>query len=285
MLRTRSGGGSRPARARPYTSALYLMHATGVDTSIAHQPPLLTVPRCRSILLPTGAPRRPAHWRGRRGFVEMPFHRALSLGLVVLSLLSACARVEPPIVPPTLGDTSQTPPPSQTPTPAQSPTSTPQAVCRDRAGRILTAEIPLPGDPRPLAYLVYLPPCYDPERETRYPTLYLMHGLVQSESEWVELGIAATADTLITQRSIPALVIVLPGERTGFDMLVALIDTLLPHVEQSMPTGGSPGAARHRRAVARWRLGIANRAAASRTIRSYRTAQPGCSQPGLVSPA
>ncbi len=135
------------------------------------------------ILCLTGAPRRPAHWRGRRGFVEMPFHRALSLGLVVLSLLSACARVEPPIAPPTLGDASQTPPPSQTPTPAPSPspTSTPQAVCRDRAGRILTAEIPLPGDPRPLAYLVYLPPCYDPERETRYPTLYLMHGLAQSE--------------------------------------------------------------------------------------------------------
>ncbi len=45
---------------------------------------------------------------------------------------------------------------------------------------------------------------------------------------------------MITQGSIPPFVIVLPGERTGFDMLVALIDTLLPHVEQSMPTGGTP---------------------------------------------
>jgi enterochelin esterase family protein len=67
-----------------------------------------------------------------------------------------------------------------------------------------------------------------------------MHGLAQSESEWVDLGIAATADTLITQGTIPAIVIVMPGERTGFDMLVALTDTLLPHLERSMPTGGMP---------------------------------------------
>jgi enterochelin esterase-like enzyme len=40
---------------------------------------------------------------------------------------------------------------------------------------------------------------------------------------------------------IPAVIIVMPGERTGFDMLVALTDVLLPQIEESLPTGGRPG--------------------------------------------
>jgi enterochelin esterase-like enzyme len=101
-------------------------------------------------------------------------------------------------------------------------------------------EIKLPEDTRPLVYRLYLPPCFDPGRAARYPTLYLMHGLAQSESEWIDLGIAATADRLIAQGSIPAMLIVMPGERTGYDMLVALTDTLLPHLERSLPSGGRP---------------------------------------------
>ena len=172
----------------------------------------------------------------------MPSHRALTLSFVVLSLLSACARVEPPIAAPTQAVTTNPPLPSRTPTPEPAPTLTPttQVVCRDREGRVLADEIKLPEDTRPLVYRLYLPPCFDPGRAAPYPTLYLLHGLAQSESEWIDLGIATTADRLIAEGSIPAMLIVMPGERTGYDMLVALTDTLLPHLERSLPSGGRP---------------------------------------------
>ena len=57
----------------------------------------LTLHRRRSILRLTGAPRRPAHWRRRRGFIRMDISRAFSLMLVATSLLAACAPVETPI--------------------------------------------------------------------------------------------------------------------------------------------------------------------------------------------
>ncbi len=145
------------------------------------------------------------------------------------------------MAPPTQTVAAPAPPPTRTSTPAAASTPTAETDCHAQSGQVLAPEIELPEDPRPLAYRLYLPPCYNPTREAPYPTLYLMHGLAQSESEWVDLGIAAAADALITQASVPAFVIVMPGERTGFDMLVAITDTLLPYLERTMPTGGEPG--------------------------------------------
>jgi enterochelin esterase-like enzyme len=102
-------------------------------------------------------------------------------------------------------------------------------------------EIAMPGDDRPLTYWLYLPPCFDTGRKSAYPTLYLLHGLAQSDSEWIDLGVAERADRLITRGLIPAMIIVMPGERTGFDMLVAVTDVLLPEIEGSLPSGGQPG--------------------------------------------
>ncbi len=168
----------------------------------------------------------------------MPLHRALSLAFVATSLLGACAPVEPTLAPPT--QTVAAPAPSPTPTsiPVPAPTPTAGPDCHARSGQVIAHEIKLPKDTRPLAYLVYLPPCYDPARDAPYPTLYLMHGLAQSESEWVALGVSAAADALIAQGSIPEFVIVMPGERTGYDMLAALTDSLLPQLERTMPAGG-----------------------------------------------
>ncbi len=63
------------------------------------------------------------------------------------------------------------------------------------------------------SFLVYLPPSYGdaatPER--RYPTLYLLHGSPGSEYDWVRGGKAVqSADTLIGQGEIPALIMIFP---------------------------------------------------------------------------
>lgn len=101
-------------------------------------------------------------------------------------------------------------------------------------------EIPLPDDPRPLAYQLYLPPCFDPRSPVRYPSLYLLHGLAQSEAAWIQLGVAAAADDLILAGEAPPFAIVLPGERTGYDMLPIITETLLRDLESSLPIGGAP---------------------------------------------
>ena len=38
---------------------------------------------------------------------------------------------------------------------------------------------------------MYLPPCYDANRSTRYPVLYMIHGQASTEEQWERLGIGA----------------------------------------------------------------------------------------------
>jgi enterochelin esterase-like enzyme len=62
---------------------------------------------------------------------------------------------------------------------------------------------------RTLAYGIYLPPGYD-GGATRYPTLYMLHGLGSHYSEWVVYGLAETADRLIQGGRLAPLIIVFP---------------------------------------------------------------------------
>jgi len=93
---------------------------------------------------------------------------------------------------------------------------------------------------RPLTYRVYLPPCFNSERHTPYPTLYLLHGLSYTDSQWDELGMDETADALINGDQIPPFIIVMPREQTGIDLENAVIDVLVPVIDQSYPTERSP---------------------------------------------
>jgi len=162
----------------------------------------------------------------------------LPLVLLALPLLAGCGAIDAPTAAALI------------PTPELRPSATPQreppaaqatpSGCGDPHGQVLKDEIPIPGDSRPLAYRLYLPPCFDPESEAPYPTLFLLHGLAQSEAEWDDLGVDAVADRLILDGSVRPFVIVMPGERTGFDMLSVITGTLLPHLEAALPTGGRP---------------------------------------------
>jgi S-formylglutathione hydrolase FrmB len=171
----------------------------------------------------------------------MARQRILLPFILVATCLTACARVQPAQTPTAQPSSTVTvtPPPSATITPTGTPRLTPG--CAELTGTRHQGELEIPGDDRPLDYWVYLPPCFDPDRDAPYPTLYLLHGLAQPESQWIDLGVAEVADELIAQGSAPAFIIVMPGERTGYDMLEALVDALLPHVERTFPTGGQSG--------------------------------------------
>jgi S-formylglutathione hydrolase FrmB len=87
-------------------------------------------------------------------------------------------------------------------------------------GTVLRLEMPAPSlhvEKRDVR--VYLPPSYNlPESSARrYPVLYLLHGWPGSEGNWPGSGRATeTADRLISDGSIPEMIIVFPnGEGRG----------------------------------------------------------------------
>jgi len=157
--------------------------------------------------------------------------------LLALSALAGCAGVSS-TAPSPATTTTEAPVPTPTAAPLPSATSTPSG-CTETEGQVTSHEIALPNDPRPLAYQLYLPPCFDPRSAVRYPSLYLLHGLAQSEAAWIQLGLAAVADELILTGEAPPFVIVLPGERTGYDLQAIITEDLLPDLESSLPIGGA----------------------------------------------
>jgi enterochelin esterase-like enzyme len=59
-------------------------------------------------------------------------------------------------------------------------------------------------------YFVYLPPCYDAGSDVRYPVVYLLHGIPMDERHWLDEGIVATADKLISSGELPPFIMVMP---------------------------------------------------------------------------
>jgi enterochelin esterase-like enzyme len=58
------------------------------------------------------------------------------------------------------------------------------------------------------SFLVYLPPGYG-STDRRYPVLYLLHGNGQSDRSFLEIGLQASLDRLISTHSIPPLIAVM----------------------------------------------------------------------------
>jgi enterochelin esterase-like enzyme len=160
----------------------------------------------------------------------------------ILLLLSACASypAASPAVQPHPTPT-HTPAPTLTATPVVSPTpsgtaSPTEPTCIHQPGQIITAEIEDPGLPRSLPYRVYLPPCYGQEPDTRYPTLYLLHGLASTDSQWDDLGVNETADALISSGEVAPFLIVMPWERRGLEFETAIADFLVPAIDRMYQT-------------------------------------------------
>lgn len=120
------------------------------------------------------------------------------------------------------------------------PTPEPLA-CWESGGRIEQSDLRNDLLPLPLGYRVYLPPCYDDLRQYRYPVLYLVHGQNFNDDQWDRLGVDETADELIATGEIPALIIVMPRDRSWSqpteDMFGQVVfDLLLPWIDQSYRT-------------------------------------------------
>jgi enterochelin esterase-like enzyme len=151
-----------------------------------------------------------------------------TLALFSLLALSRTAAASPPL---TAGTSMRGAQPSPTAAPEAE-----KAACDSSHGSIEQAEIEVTGQPRPLPFRVYLPPCYEEDRLQRYPVLYLLHGLLGTDAQWDELGVDETADALITQGAVPPFLMVMPWERTGLTIEEALVDGLVPSIDEMYRT-------------------------------------------------
>jgi enterochelin esterase-like enzyme len=107
-----------------------------------------------------------------------------------------------------------------------------------QGGQLLTGTFP--GTKRP-GY-VYLPPHFNPK--TRYPVVFLLHGLPGSPSEYVDgVQAAAFADREIAQGKLSPFIAVIPaaGDDAGYGgewagpWEQALVDQVLPWVDAQLP--------------------------------------------------
>ena len=93
-------------------------------------------------------------------------------------------------------------------------------------GRIVADTVPAPalagnllGDPTVQPAWVYLPPGYD-DAGRRYPVLYLLHGVLDDPSVWIEpayqgMTVQATMDSLIGAGAIQPMIVVMPNGRNA----------------------------------------------------------------------
>jgi len=163
---------------------------------------------------------------------------ALALGPAACQPLNTPAPVlrgSPPA--PEATFTSLPPLPTFTPVPA-TPTA---SACADEAGEIVRAELEAQMLTWPLRLNLYLPPCYRQDAAVRYPVLYLLHGQNASEDQWLDLGVAETADRLIASGAVPPFIIVMPYDKsfkqpTEDRFGEALTDIVVPYVDAAYRT-------------------------------------------------
>lgn len=109
---------------------------------------------------------------------------------------------------------TDTPPPPSAAPPTEGPQASPTPHhCWNRGGYLEKESISAAELEHPLAFQVYLPPCYYHHTEQYYPVLYLLHGLYSTDNQWVRLGVVETARTLMTEGEIPPFIIVMPRDR------------------------------------------------------------------------
>ncbi len=149
-----------------------------------------------------------------RGMLPRQATRLL-LTLPLLLGLWACAPSETPFPTPASSPPTSTPKPLPTvilPTPTATP-----LTCLSAPGELRTGEVAT--DERPIAYTVYLPPCYEEFPEARYPVLYLLNGQPFSVDpyppgeQWIRIGAPDAADTLIHAGQAAPFIMVFPEDR------------------------------------------------------------------------
>jgi len=159
---------------------------------------------------------------------------------ISLSIIASPTTVQSttePIVTATAAATKTVIPLTPTPTPTPSP-----LPCTSAEGSIEIQQINSSLLEDPLVFRVYLPPCYDQQPNLKYPSLYLLHGQTYTDDQWDHLGIDEVANSLISNKQIPAMIIIMPGEQDQHNPPPdnpygeAITKELIPYIDKTYRT-------------------------------------------------
>ena len=161
-----------------------------------------------ALTLPLAA--RASAWAGQLRFVRPRFApiRPAVASLAVLLFVGACM--------PTTAPSAATPTPAIAPaaTPLPTPTRTPVPLAEVQRqlseSRVVSGRFHSALLGREMPYYVFVPPGYDDSTGSRYPVLYMLHGMGGSNIEWLGYGLARTAERMMRAAEIPPFLIVLP---------------------------------------------------------------------------
>jgi enterochelin esterase-like enzyme len=110
-------------------------------------------------------------------------------------------------------------------------------VCREESGTLVKFSLRPELLTSTLAGTIYLPPCYGTPPAAGYPVLYLLHGILESEEQWLRMGLRDQADQLILNGEILPLIIVMPRE-TSWELPPenpygrAVVEELVPWIDE-----------------------------------------------------
>jgi enterochelin esterase-like enzyme len=116
-------------------------------------------------------------------------------------------------------------------------------ACQDEKGQVETQKNPAEAG-EITEYIIYLPPCYGNPPEQRYPVLFLLHGMHNTDQQWVRIGAPAAADVLIQSGKAAPFIIVMPNEKHSkqpidqSDFGKELINNLVPWIDSHYATCG-----------------------------------------------
>ncbi len=157
-----------------------------------------------------------------------------------------------------------TPIPEPTATASAVPTSAPQTAstsspvaavakltntCPETQGTLKEGFFPSKILGRRQHYFVYLPPCYYADTETRYPVVYLLHGVPMDERHWLDEGVVAAADKLMGSGELPPFLLVMPHgdssiytDTSGGDKSFegVFVNELVPFIDSNYRTLADP---------------------------------------------
>jgi enterochelin esterase-like enzyme len=121
-------------------------------------------------------------------------------------------------------------------------------ACEETTGHVMDGNFKSDIVGRRQHYFIYLPPCYD-STETRYPVVYLLHGIPMDENHWLDEGLVEAADKLFGSGELPPYIIVMPhgdyalytdtsGGDQSFEGVV--VNELMPAIDSRYRTLADP---------------------------------------------
>lgn len=123
----------------------------------------------------------------------------------------------------------------------------PQTVPCDGPGHLFRSQFPSDVGGPQRSYHAYLPPCYGLDGRA-YPVLYLLHGSVETDSHWADLGLARQADLGLAAGRYPPFIAIMPysdqlGNTTSggdFSIEGITVNSLVPYVQRTFCAWNSP---------------------------------------------